>query len=194
MKKKNKRSQSSIIVTVLLVLVSIAAVVLLSAWVIPMVRDNLAASALHVDISMDRDGTFYNDNTNLACPFIPATQCVSDSKTYVMIKRGTSDTTPLYAIKFIFKVGAQSLVYINKNIPAPAEYRTYSFALVGVNKPTSVQIAPVVLVNGAQKTLDIIDTVDLRTDSSSVLRYKLESCSSPANTGEDLPLDPICTG
>jgi len=198
---KNKKTQSGLIVTVLLVLVAIAAVVVLSAWIIPMVRNNLQTSGLRFDISMDRDGTFYDPDgsfTNL----VGCSGCGSNqSATYIKVTRGTmgsagSDTgASLYALKFIFQIGGKSFTYINSKVPGELESRTYYFALYGENKPDSVKIAPVVLVNGGQKTLEIADETQLRTVEGYVTVDKLERCSIPISGGRaEMPPVPAEVG
>ena len=180
---KNKKSQSGIIVTVLLVLVGIAAVVVLAAWIIPMIRDNLQTSGLRFDLSFDRDGTFYDPDgsfTNLAgCSGCGSNQ----SATYVKITRGPMNAadsdagTSLYAVKFIFQIGGKSLTYINTDVPGELESKTYYFALYGENKPDSVKIAPVVLSGSGQKTLDVADETLIRTVDGYISVDKLERCS-----------------
>lgn len=186
---KEERGQTAIIVTILLILVSIAGVVVISTWVIPMIKNSLSEGNLKADLSIDRDGTFYNPNVLSDCGGI--TDCLKNPRTYVKVTRGSTGVGELYAIKFIFHLGDQSLIYMNTNVPAPIESRTYSFYLVGENKTDSVEIAPVMLVDGNQRNLQVLDSISIRTDSMVVPLNKLERCSQPMNSNSgNFPSDP----
>jgi len=202
MKNKNKtskKSQSGIIVTVLLILVGIAAVVVLAAWIIPMVRDNLQTSGLRFDVFIDRDGTFYDSDGSFA-NMTGCSGCGSNqSATYVKITRGAmseaeSDTASLYALKFIFQIGGRSITYINTHVPGELESRTYYFSLYGENKPDSVKIAPVVFVSGGQKTLEVADETQIKTADMYIGIDKIERCSTPLIGSGDLPPVPSEAG
>jgi hypothetical protein len=198
LKQKIKKTQTSIIVTVLLVLISITAVVVFSVWILPLIRDSMAASKINVDISIDRSGTFYNEVTNLDCGGLGPLDCIDQPRTYVKINRGSSESNALYAIKFIFHKGTDTFIYTNKRVPDIIESRTYSFMLSGVNKPDYVEIVPVVMINQKEKTLDIVDKANIGTDSIIVPKYKLEECSIPVSfASNNLPPEPgdvYCAG
>jgi hypothetical protein len=193
--KKSKRTQSSIIITVLLILVAIAGVLIMANWIIPMIKDNLASANLRVEISIDRDGTFYNDGSNTDCGGVY--NCVKDPRTYVKVTRAAGDTTQLSAIKFIFRKGDSIFVYTNHNVPAPVETKTYSFALFDANKTDSVELIPIVITSGGKtKSLDAVDKVDIKTDNSKLVSGStLQPCSLPVATSGSLPPYPdSCPG
>jgi hypothetical protein len=190
---RNKRSQTSVIVVILLILLAIAGIVVLSAWVIPLVKNNLEAGNLKSDISIG-SASFSEGNND--CGGLYGDQCVRVPRTYVYVERASSSsssTTPLQAIEFAFQIGSKTLVYYNRNIPGSSESRTYAFALYGNNKPDSVKIVPVVLVNGKEKLLDASEAVPLVTDNSIIPRANLQSCSILLTQEySDLPTDPSC--
>lgn len=185
--ERNERSQTSIIVTVLLILVAIAGVVVIAAWIIPMIKDNLAAGNLKADISIDREGTFYNTDV----PDCGLDVCLPSPRTYVKVSRGSTGTGELYAIKFIFHKGDKSLIYINTNVPSPSESLSYVFLLVDENKTDSVDIVPIMLVNDKQKALDVADSALVGTDSRLIPLNNLQRCSQAVNADAgNFPSDP----
>jgi len=188
--KSEKHSQASIIVTVLLILVSIAAVTILAAWIIPMVQTSLEARDIRVDISIDKEGTFYNDGTAVlgGC-----SGCDATAKTYVKLVRGPGMAS-LYGIKFIFDASGKAFTYINTNIPGELESKTYVFQLYGENKTDSVIVVPIALVNGRKVSLDLADKANIPVSSLTITLDKVEKCSSPVATGGDRPPPPLMPG
>ena len=189
--EKSERSQTSIIVTILLILVAIAGVVIIATWIIPMIKDQLSAGNLKADISIDREGTFYNENPGTDCMF---DTCLVDPRTYVKVTRGSTGTGELYGIKFVFHTGTRTLIYVNTNVPSPSESLSYAFLLVGENKTDSVDIVPIMLVNGKQKMLDISDSATIGIDTKLVPVDKLERCSLPVvgASGDFPPYPAFC--
>jgi hypothetical protein len=186
-----KKAQTSLIVTVLLILIAIAGVVLIASWVIPLIKENLSNANMPVGISIDREGSFYNTGT-VTCEAWNQDMCdgVSDPRTYVKVDRVASDNSKLVGIKFIFSVGSSNIVYINKNVPAPSEYRTYVFALSGASQPSSVKIAPVILSGSNEKTLEVSDEASLSLVNTIISLEKLEYCSTLISSTSDLPAEP----
>lgn len=189
-KGESKKSQEGIIVTILLILIAIAAVTVLAMWKIPMIKNNLAASNININIYIDKGSTFYNDRAgDWDCGGLY--NCVKEPRTYVKVVRG-ADNAELYAIKFVFTKGTKTYMYLNTNVPQEIESRIYSFMLYGENKSDYVEIAPVVLVNGKQKTLPASEKADLRTSDAIISRDYLEMCSIPlASSSGEIPPEPI---
>lgn len=80
--KNSKKSQSEIITTVLLILISIAAVVLVSSFILNMVRDNLKGTECfqttgQIELKMEDGFTFFNNS--------------GDKMLYLSIGRGIKD-------------------------------------------------------------------------------------------------------
>jgi hypothetical protein len=190
---RNKRSQASIIITVLLVLLAIAGIVLLSAWLLPMIRDKLATADIKDEIAI-QDAYYGTGNTD--CGGLSAEECVVAPKTYITIKRATESSANLHAINFVFQIGSRVLTYYNTNVPSLSEYRVYSFSFFGAGKPDSVKIIPVVTVNGRQKMLDVDDEATVRLDNTAIPRYQLESCSLALDMSNgEFPSEPSgCVG
>lgn len=190
---KTQKSQASLIVTVLLILVGITAVIAVAAGVIPFIRESLAERDLIIDVYVNSEGTYYNSGVEVSnCPFIGG--CYSAPQTYVRVSRGAGNAE-LVAIKFIFQRGTQTLMYINHNVPQEQEYKTYSFNLVSENKTDSVKIAPVVKILGKEKTLDASAEFKMTSYAIELPNSQLEACSQPIELSGDLPPAPnACTG
>jgi hypothetical protein len=188
--KKSKKSQSSIIITILLILICLTGISILAAWIIPMIKDNLAEAGANAKIYLNEEGTFYNENifSDAECMY---EGCIPSPLTYVKVGRN-QDESDLVGIKFIFKKGDKTFIYLNKKIPNNLEFKTYAFQLIGENKTDSVSIAPIVLVNGKEKTLSIADTLQLKTLSLAYPRVSLEYSSIPlsSSSGELPPVIP----
>lgn len=137
MKIQNKKSQGEIITTVLLILVGIAAVVIVSSFVINMVRENLKGTdcfktAGQLKINVEDGHTWYN--------------AVAEQIS-ISIERGEKDFN-MTGIAVVLGDGAQSKSYIIKtgtaegitmhdstaalSLPDPSEARTYIIDVGGL--------------------------------------------------------------
>ena len=149
-KIQNKRSQGEIITTVLLILVGIAAVVIVSTFVINMVRENLKGTDCfkttgQLKINVDEGYTWYNAGLN---------------KVSINIERGEKDFN-MTGIAVILGDGAQSKSYTIKpgaaagitmhdgtaalSLPDPSETKTYiiDVAGAGISAINSAKIVPI---------------------------------------------------
>ena len=93
MKREGKKGISAVVATVLIILIVIAAVSIIWAVIIPLIRDNLAAPNVGGGISIDSENgyTVYDNNTKIAC---------------VQVKRDADSSDIVGAqIVFDFKVG-----------------------------------------------------------------------------------------
>lgn len=168
-----KRAQGDVIVTVLLILIGIAAVAIVSVFVINLVKNNLASTdclniAGQLKINSDESLTFYD---------------VSEKNLSVNVERGTKEFN-LSSINFIFGTdeSTKSLDYMDNldkiyfydlslpgwinthmGIPQPGETITYKINLSPYNliSVTVVSIVPVI----NNKLCDEADRKEVKTFS-----------------------------
>jgi hypothetical protein len=126
---KSKKLQSEVITTVLLILISIAAVVLVSTFVINMVRSNLVSTDCfkttgQFKINLGEGFTYFNSSGNVT--FISISRGEDTfNLTGILISAGTGQTSSSYTIK----AGDNGTVRMWDNssieLPNPSETRTY---------------------------------------------------------------------
>ncbi len=153
MKIKTKRSQAELITTVLLILIAIAAVVLISTFVINMVRQNLKGTECFDttgQFTINLEGyTYYNSSDNKTSISIERGE-KEFNLTGISISLGTEASMKTFTIK---PSGGSSEVsmYNGGNIilPASSETVTYVINLTGtsIKSVTRAKIAPVMLQN-----------------------------------------------
>lgn len=149
-----KKSQGEIITTVLLILVGIAAVVIVSTFVINMVRENLVSTDCfktsgQLKINSDNLYTWFNNNTKIVS---------------INIERGASTEFNLTAIQVVLGNGGESRSYTIKSsggsnevkmassadapivIPNPSETRTYhiNVTAIGFASVTEAKLVPII--------------------------------------------------
>jgi len=190
-KSKYRKAQTSVIVTVLLILIGILAAGFLGYWITKMIKDNISEQNIHVDLSIDRQYSFYNPSVINSMNYGCVSGCVNESGIYLKINRG-SGSAELSGIRFIFEVGSGSLSYMNPNVPGELESKTYYFPLYEGNTPTKVKIAPIAKINGKEKVLDIVDEFTLRTLDDVIPLDKLERCSVLLSADANPSVPNIC--
>jgi len=153
-KLKNKSAQAELITTVLLILISIVAVVLVASFIINMVKQNLQSTdcfqtSTQLSINLDEKYTYYDAAT---------------SKVYVSIKRGEKDFnmtgisisvgTEANADPFIVKLsgGASEVTMLdggNISLPGISGTRTYIIDVSdrSLGNVSKVKIAPMIASN-----------------------------------------------
>jgi hypothetical protein len=153
---KIKKSQTEVIVTVLLVLIGIIAVGLVSAWIVNMVKNNLqgtecfnTADQIKVDLG---DYTYFSDSQNV---------------TYVSVSRGSNDFNLTGFIitvsglgdsqSYTIKDGAAASTLIkmysneaNLKVPGISGVKTYNLTY-DVSEVKTVKIVPIILVGTKEK-------------------------------------------
>jgi flagellin-like protein len=125
-----KKGISEVVATVLIILITVAAITLIWTVIIPMVRENLSYEQNKIDlIILTTEGyTLYDPNTNITC---------------LQIKRG-NDNLKLEGIQFIFEYAGESDSVQNNSVPKPNEAEVYCFKdNWNRGKPDSISIAPV---------------------------------------------------
>ncbi|MBM3247765.1 hypothetical protein FJZ17_04485 [Candidatus Pacearchaeota archaeon] len=160
-KSTRKRAQSEIITTILIILVGIAAVAILSAFILNMVRTNLKGTECfktlgELEINLENGWTFYHNPSS------------GDKLVYVNVERGTKDldlvgfniaygdgsefksvtlknNEATTDVKFVKGFSGTSLLLENTIVlPAPGESKTYRITSSIANPVTKVIIAPII--------------------------------------------------
>lgn len=151
----NKKGISAIVATVLIILITVAAVTIIWAAIIPMIQENLAGSGECFDasaaLSVASDYTCYtfNGTTNI---------------TNVQVHRSTGDFV-LVGVDVI--VGSQGTTkaysFNDTNLPDPNGERLYAINLGTdfTSAPDEVSVAAVVKAGNTQKTCDIGGTAKI---------------------------------
>lgn len=129
----NKRGVDAVVATVLIIMITVAAVAIIWMTIIPMIKTSLTEStAEKVSLSIETAGGYTvwdENNENLK----------------VQIKRG-ADNSNLTGIQIVFFNGIESRIYVinGSNIPSPNLMTVVGFALGGFGKPETITIYPIV--------------------------------------------------
>jgi len=151
MNRLNKKAVSAVVATVLIIMITVAAVGIIWAAIIPMVRDSLTKGTVCndalSDVSLVVDGGY--------------TCLGSDGNLSLQIQKGPNSKVALVAIDaVIFKGGDSSTIRINKtlalnavpvsgSLPGNNEFSTVN--ITGQTGATKVKIAPVVTVGKTEE-------------------------------------------
>ena len=122
-----KRGISAVVATILIILITVAAVTIIWTTVLPMIQEQTEFGEELIDLSIKsakgytvQDG----DSGNLT----------------VQVSRGT-DEENLIGIQFVFSYEGNSEIYISYDVPLPNQKKTYLFDLSNLGEPYSVSIA-----------------------------------------------------
>jgi len=145
----NKRGISAIVATVLIILITVAAISIIWVAILPMVKTGLEFSALGGRVSVVSGGgyTLYDSSRGVAM---------------VQVKR-EPDEGVMNRIVVSFLVDGNS---VSSSVVAPSSggTKTYAFDLSGYGSPESVSVAPIfVLGEGKEKVGAISSDVDLKS-------------------------------
>ncbi len=145
----NNRGISAVVATVLIILITVAAVSIIWIAILPVMKESLASvSATQVDLSILKEGyTVFDNQTRIAS---------------VQIKRGADDSV-LKKLKVIFYINGSSESVVFDEIPNPGEAKTYlfNFSMMNLGIPYEVAVAPVFEVNGRLVEGDVVHKADM---------------------------------
>jgi hypothetical protein len=150
---RGKSGISAIVVTVLIILITVAAISIIWTAVIPMINRNVEFDALEgrVSVVTSRGYTVYDEERGIAI---------------VQVKRDDDDSD-MSRIRIIFSINgsSESSVVI---APEPGNSKTYSFDLSSYGEPDSVSVSPIFIRgSGAEKEGGISSSVSFPTGSIS---------------------------
>ncbi len=147
-----KKGLSDVVTVVLTVMITIAAIGIVWAAVVPLIRENLIDSSVcnDVDISVDVLGGFTCfDSTN--------------NVTLVQIKKGNSNVN-ITALKFYVVSNGNSLGFFNDSVPNKNEVKSYYLNNSGFSSIEKIRIIPI--TNNGQT----------ETECKEVSTNKIENC------------------
>jgi len=142
----NKRGISAIVATVLVILITVAAVSIIWVGILPMISEGLEFSALDGRVSVVSGGgyTLYDAAREVAM---------------VQVKREV-DEGAMNRIVVSFLIDGNS---VSSSVVAPASggVKTYSFDLSGYGEPSSVEVAPIFSSGSKEKVGGVTSSVDI---------------------------------
>lgn len=147
--KTSKKSQSELITTVLLILISIAAVVLVSSFVMNMVRDNLGSTDCfkttgQININVEDGFTYWQATKNVTV--INIERGAKDfNLTGFLVSLGNEQSSKTYTIK-AGEINAQIKMYssstANLTVPGVLGAETYNIS-TGADRITKIKVLPI---------------------------------------------------
>jgi hypothetical protein len=160
-KMKNKKSQGSVLTTVLLVVVGIVAVALVSVFIINMIRENTALDNARVELSLNPAMTFYAvAETSTGSGADPA-------GAFISVTAGSRNINLKGLTIVLGYPDGSFLRCMDFTAPGELETRIYGYITSPTNqKPFSVEIAPIVEINGKEKLLPVASSMDLKEVSN----------------------------
>lgn len=149
---RGKKAISALVATVLLILITVAAVGIIWGAIMPMIKNVLELNqaclkANSLNIDTQSGFTCYNST--------------GGTTVTVTVERGP-ETYDLTGIKFIVVTGGQSKSFDNNTaVPDLLGKKTFSSADVAYGTPTEVKIAPVVKIGNTNRVCDVTSTAIL---------------------------------
>jgi hypothetical protein len=158
--RKDKRGISAVVATVLIILITVAAVTIIWAAVIPLVSKQIDKGTVCLDAVsqlsiVDEGYTCYGDG----------------EKVKIQVRRGPKDFE-LRDIIVLYTYGGDTsslrisdegwISTLSPKMPAANEERVYAYDTNGVFRPDEVQIAPIISVEGKNETCDASPKINLR--------------------------------
>jgi FlaG/FlaF family flagellin (archaellin) len=161
MDMNNKNGISAIVATVLIILITVAAVTIIWAAIIPMVSDNLEKGKVCLDASSG-GVTILNEGYT----------CRNSTDLNVQIKQGPKDFG-LSDVQIIVTGNGNSQTFNVVEdlsytlLPGPNGQLTYSipdsyFTAFSLNQIDEVEAAPIVSVGGGTQACDVVSKVEIR--------------------------------
>jgi flagellin-like protein len=141
--KMNKKGISAVVATVLIILITVAAVTIIWAAVIPMIKDQTTGGTVCLDavsqVSIGTEGGFTCRN--------------NDGSLEVQVSRGAGDFN-LDKIQFIVSTGGNSTSF-EKDAADLAANSEKMFDIASTGMPDKVEIAPIVSVGQTTKKCEV---------------------------------------
>ena len=143
--KKSKQAQSEIITTVLLVLISIGAVVLVSSFVINLIKSNLQGTdcfktAGQLTINVE-DGYTYFDGKDVYVNIDRSSE--QFNLTGIIVSFSSGSTTKAYTIKTTGG-SAEVKMFDNTPIALPKASESFTYNISGLGSAGKVKIVPII--------------------------------------------------
>ena len=153
----NKRGISAVVATVLIILITVAAVTIIWSVIIPMIKDNINTGDYRTRLSIGTSGgyTFYDEVAH---------------KLYVQVVRG-SDDGDIVGMEIIVSTGGDSVTYSYNSTYVPQPNQAVMIIIGGITEmPDSVKVVPLVNVGGTIKVLGSSPTKIISSGTEGVSR------------------------
>jgi flagellin-like protein len=179
----NKKAVSEIVSTVLIIAITIAAVGIIMAWIVPMIRTSIdkgsACFDAQSDISLVTDGGYTCISNSVSmCPdgnYVPFnnTHCNGTDNTgfktnvtgaiiYFQVKKGANTKINLTGIQAIISIaGNTQSIDITTGLPTTNNEKTLSLSGVKYQNATSIKVAPMVKVGKVQSLCETTQEIAL---------------------------------
>ena len=172
--KYNKKAVSAVVATVLIVMITVAAVAIIWAAILPMVQDNLSKGTscfdVQADITLGTEGypcitAEYTPGVGSTCNTTVGGKCVNVS---VQISNGPNAKFTLVGADLIFSKGGNTITQrVNSaNLPGNNGEKVIVLSNESLINTTSVKIAPVITVGKTEQTCYASGDVVLATCAS----------------------------
>lgn len=145
----NKKGISAVVATVLIILITVAAVTIIWAAIIPMVKDNLDRGTICLDAMsqlniLNKGYTCFDDANNLV---------------EVQVSHGPKDIKLMGIQVIVSDDAGGSDSFVNTTVPSVNGEKVVRVPYTGTAR--SVKIAPIVAVGNSNETCDALSSVDL---------------------------------
>ena len=161
--KNNKKGISAVVATVLIILITVAAVTIIWAAIIPMISNQLESGVICLDavsaIQLKDEGyTCYETDANTDGTYNVSFQVGRTAKDFKLndiqvLVSVDGDTTSFNLV--------EDEIYTIDDMPSPNGAEVFVVSRINFNNATKIQIAPVVGVGNTQETCDISATKTL---------------------------------
>ncbi len=177
-----KRGLSNVVAAVMLILLTLAALALISAFIIPMVRKNLDEGSACLNY---KDYFIFNDNFNYNCYVIsPGERSYALSVEAASVNEETEEKVKGFNLVFI-REGDSTTIKIEENAPATNEIRMIDSSLTSLKIPKSGETRTYVYKNENEFEIVEIHPV-LKTgricDKNDIARIKGMICENAIPT------------
>ena len=183
--RKIKRTQNSVIVNVLLIIIAIAAVAIVGAWIINFLNEKKQIDSIDINLSIDPVGTFYDTSSTESLGNLNS-ESNQVSTNYVKISM-FSDSSKLSSLKLVFNSAGNSIICTTTHVPRQLESITYKYI---APKADFVEIVPVVSIGGKEKLLTVVakSSINNVNRNINVVDSNVTSVTSCSSSG--LPTGP----
>lgn len=171
---KNKRGISAIVATVLIILITVAAVTLIWAAIIPMINEDLETIDIDTQFNVVSSGGYTAHD--------PSNDMIS-----VQIKRGPDERT-INEVDIIVMYNDGNTITYRKPAPGPNEMITHEFKGETGKTPISVKVVPIIIKGNEEETGMASGDVDFKEGSISDENVPANPCGDgtcDAPDGED---------
>jgi flagellin-like protein len=167
----NKRGISAVVATVLMILITVAAVEIVWTTIVPMIKNSLTGiDVSQIDLKIDTSSGFTAYDMATGIGSVKITKGASEDYNLTGIKvflENSEGTSEIYEVDFDISTGSKT------------------FYFVTAEKPSSISIAPIILDGKTEKTGGIVYTAELK--SGSILEIP-----EGANIIEEIGVVPEC--